>query len=55
LPEIRYEGKNKDRGLSYHRGLSKWNNDGSIKDDGVWIVYSVNKEDIVVSRIPPDL
>ena len=55
LPEKRYEGKAKNIGLSYHRGLSHWNNDGTIKDDGIWIVYSVNKEDIVISRIPADI
>ena len=52
LPKARYEGSAKDPGLSYHRGLSKWNNDGSLKDDAVWMVYSLNKEDIKVIRIP---
>jgi hypothetical protein len=52
LPQRRYEGLYKDAGLSYHRGLSKWNNDGSIKDDALWMVYSLNKEDIRVIRVP---
>ncbi len=52
LPQRRYEGAAKDQGASYHRGLSKWNNDGSIKDDAIRMVYSLNKEDIIVIRIP---
>jgi len=52
LPEKRYDGLYKDPGLSYHRGLSNWNNDGSRKDNAVWMVYSLNKEDIKVIRIP---
>jgi hypothetical protein len=55
LPKQRYEGKFKDIGVSYHRGLNKWNNDGSWKDDGIWLVYSLNKEDILISRIPASL
>jgi hypothetical protein len=51
LPPRRYEGLHKDLGASYHRGLSKWNNDGSRKDDAIWMVYSLNKEDIRVVRI----
>lgn len=52
LPQRRYEGLYKDPGLSYHRGLSKWNNDGSLKDNALWLVYSLNKEDICVIRVP---
>jgi hypothetical protein len=52
LGERRYPGLHKSPGSSYIRGLSKWNNDGSFKDDAVWFVYSVNKEDIWVSRLP---
>jgi len=52
LPARRYAGLHKDAGASYHRGLSKWNNDGSLKDDAVWMIYSLNKEDIRVVRIP---
>jgi hypothetical protein len=34
--------------------MSAWTNDGSLPDihDAMWIAYSVNKEDIWVSRIP---
>ena len=52
LPARRYEGLYKDPGASYHRGLSKWNNDGSWKDGALWLVYSLNKEDIRVIRVP---
>mgnify|MGYP002350043423 CR=1 FL=1 len=52
LPARRYAGLHKDAGASYHRGLSEWNNDGSFKDDALWLVYSLNKEDIRVVRIP---
>jgi hypothetical protein len=52
LPAKRYEGNNKSPGASYMRGLSKWNNDGSWKDEGLWLVYSLNKEEIRVIRVP---
>ena len=55
LPERRYNGKYKDLGVSYHRGLSHWNNDGTWTDDDIWLVYSLNKEDILISRIPVPL
>jgi nicotinamidase-related amidase len=52
LPQRRYDGLYKDPGLSYHRGLSKWNNDCTRTDNAMWMVYSLNKEDIRVIRIP---
>jgi hypothetical protein len=52
LPEQRYVGKFKGAGVSYPRGLSHWNNDGSWKDEDLWLIYSLNKEDILISRIP---
>jgi len=52
LPVKRYEGRAKDPGASYHRGLSKWNNDGSWNDSALWLVYSLNKEEIRVVRVP---
>jgi PelA/Pel-15E family pectate lyase len=52
LPPRRYEGKAKASGASYHRGLSKWNDDGSWKDNALWMVYSLNKEEIRVIRAP---
>lgn len=49
----RYEGRGKAGGAQYVRGVSEWSTDGSIVDKtGFWIVYSMNKEDICVSRIP---
>lgn len=49
----RYEGKNKNTGAQYVRGIDEWSSDGSWKDSGaLWVVYSMNKEDILVSRIP---
>jgi hypothetical protein len=39
-------------GPQYVRGISEWSSDGSWKDDAMWVAYSVNKEDVWVSRIP---
>lgn len=50
-PEMRYPGLNKSAGPQYTRGISEWASDGSWQDSAMWIVYSVNKEDICVSRI----
>jgi hypothetical protein len=48
----RYTGENRRPGPQYTRGISEWSNDGTWKDsNALWIVYSVNKEDIWVSRI----
>jgi sialidase-like protein len=52
VPRQRYAGLNKNIGPQYVRGISQWATDGSRKDDALWVVYSVNKEDIWVSRIP---
>ncbi len=52
VPRQRYEGLNKNIGPQYVRGLSVWNDDGSRSDNAIWLGYSVNKEDIWVSRIP---
>ena len=52
IPPKRYEGGGKSPGISYMRGLSDWNNDGSWKDKALWLVYSVNKEEIRVIRVP---
>jgi hypothetical protein len=52
VPRQRYAGLNKNIGPQYVRGISEWATDGSRKDDPLWVVYSVNKEDIWVSRIP---
>jgi hypothetical protein len=52
VPRQRYAGADKNIGPQYVRGLSHWNDDGSRHDDAMWLAYSVNKEDIWVSRIP---
>ena len=51
-PPIRFPGLYKVEGPQYVRGISEWSTDGSRKDDAVWIAYSMNKEDIWVSRVP---
>jgi hypothetical protein len=52
VPRQRYAGLSKNIGPQYVRGLSVWNNDGSRNDNAIWLGYSVNKEDVWVSRIP---
>jgi hypothetical protein len=54
LPPLRYPGRYKSPGPQYVRGISEWSSDGSFKDaaNAVWVCYSVNKEDIWVSRVP---
>jgi hypothetical protein len=51
-PVMRYPGRYKDFGPQYVRGLAEWSNDGSFGKDAVWLIYSVHKEDIWLSRIP---
>ncbi len=50
----RYAGINKNPGLQYIRGIAEWASDDSIEDTrhAAWLVYSANKEDIWVSRVP---
>ncbi len=53
LPRRRYAGKYKDIGAQYVRGLAEWSNDGTFVDkQALWLIYSVNKEDIWVARVP---
>lgn len=52
LPIQRYEGRHRSIGPQYVRGVSRWSDDGSRSDAAVWLVYSVNKEDIWISRLP---
>ncbi len=52
VPRQRYAGLDKNIGPQYVRGISFWNTDGSRHDRAMWLAYSVNKEDIWVSRIP---
>jgi hypothetical protein len=53
LPVQRYAGLHRSIGPQYVRGISKWSDDGSRAGENVmWLVYSMNKEDIWVSRVP---
>ncbi len=50
VPRRRYLGLHKNMGPQYVRGI--WPPNGGPPDDDLWLVYSVNKEDIWVSRVP---
>lgn len=52
LPRQRYEGRFRSIGPQYVRGLSQWSDDRSRDEPCTWLVYSMNKEDIWVSRMP---
>ncbi len=54
VPPLRYPGRFKSPGPQYVRGISEWSSDGSWRDASraLWVCYSVNKEDIWVSRVP---
>lgn len=47
---MRYFGAFKEYGFNYVRGIE--NKEGQGPDDAVYVVYSMNKEDIWLSRIP---
>ena len=54
LPVQRYAGLHRSIGPQYVRGISHWADDQSRdRDDAnlLWLVYSMNKEDIWVSRV----
>ncbi|MBS5284136.1 MAG: hypothetical protein KHY46_09745 [Clostridiales bacterium] len=53
VPEIspcRYEGRLKNLGAQYVRGITEANQQPD--EQAMWLVYSVNKEDMWISRIP---
>ena len=50
LPARRYDGDAKDVGPQYVRGITPGN--GNPPGDVLWLTYSMNKEDIWVSRVP---
>jgi hypothetical protein len=50
VPPKRYWGREKRPGPQYVRGIIEGN--GNPPGDDLWVVYSVSKEDIWVSRIP---
>ena len=49
-PPRRYEGYLKDYGMNYVRGITEGN--GTPPDGDMWLTYSMNKEDIWVTRVP---
>lgn len=50
LPDQRFPGRYKNMGPQYVRGIVEGN--GRPPGDDLWVTYSVNKEDIWVSRVP---
>jgi len=50
VPDQRYKGSTRELGPQYVRGISEGN--GEPPGDAMWLVYSVNKEDVWVSRVP---
>jgi hypothetical protein len=50
VPRRRYRGRAKNMGPQYVRGI--WPANGAPPGKDLWLVYSVNKEDIWVSRVP---
>jgi Sialidase-like, CBM domain len=50
VPDQRFAGAFKNLGPQYVRGIAEGN--GTPPGDAVWVAYSVNKEDIWVSRVP---
>jgi hypothetical protein len=50
VPARRFFGRWKDFGPNYTRGIVKGN--GNPPGNDMWLTYSVNKEDIWVSRVP---
>jgi hypothetical protein len=51
LPIQRYTGMHRSIGPQYTRGISAWADDRSRDDKAMWLVYSMSKEDIWVSRV----
>ena len=50
IPPMRYGGNYKSYGPQYARGIQEGN--GVPADGDLWVSYSVNKEDMWISRIP---
>jgi hypothetical protein len=50
VPPRRYYGRYKDFGPQYNRGIAEGN--GNPPGDDLWVTYSMNKEDMWVSRVP---
>jgi hypothetical protein len=54
VPPIRYgASRSKGNGPQYLRGIAEWAGDApGLDTNSIWVAYSVNQEDIWVSRIP---
>lgn len=50
VPPKRFWGREKRPGAQYVRGIIEGN--GNPPGDDLWVVYSVNKEDLWISRVP---
>jgi hypothetical protein len=50
ITPLRYQGAEKSRGPQYVRGILE--NNGTPPDNNLWVTYSMNKEDLWVSKIP---
>jgi len=50
IPQRRYNGLDKAFGAQYNRAIAEGN--GKPPGQGFWITYSMNKDDIWVSRVP---
>ncbi|GHT60924.1 hypothetical protein AGMMS50239_10790 [Bacteroidia bacterium] len=50
ITPLRYKGAEKSRGPQYVRGILE--NNGTPPDNNLWVTYSMNKEDLWVSKIP---
>jgi hypothetical protein len=50
ITPLRYKGAEKSRGPQYVRGILE--NNGTPSDSNLWVVYSMNKEDLWISKIP---
>ena len=50
ITSMRYGGAYKSYGPQYVRGIQEM--DGKPKDGNMWVTYSMNKEDIWISKIP---
>lgn len=50
IATMRYGGNYKSYGPQYVRGISEGN--GTPADENMWVTYSMNKEDIWISKVP---
>jgi len=55
LPDQRFGGGFKNMGPQYVRGIEESNDTPPDASSAVWLTYSVNKEDIWISRVPVPL